>query len=418
MGSRVRHLLIVGNGADAPIRAHRIVPGLRTTMLVRLDVLHAVREPSVHQRIIALRHDEGTAEWIAAAQAVHARDPFDRVASYAEKDQDKAAAVSEALSLPGHRPETVELAHDKVAMRERLARAGVDPTPSARVSDAGDVRSFGATHGYPVVLKPVAGAGSSGVSVIRSSDDIDEAWAWSSAGAVPEAGGLVVEAYLEGIEVSVEGFSEAGRYQMVCVTGKAKDPVHCVELGHTVPGDFDPHLRSQLAEFVAQVLDALGIRDGVTHTEVVLTANGPRLVETHLRPGGDEITTMVTDVFGVDLMDLMVEGSLGIPVLDRLRARLSEPVRGHQAIWFATPHAPGGIPGRISAVTGLDEVQALPFVREARLLKSPGARIPSVVADSRARALLVRADGKTAGEALGRARSAAESVNFALDQDG
>jgi biotin carboxylase len=406
------HVLIVGNGREIPGLVRRARPDIRTTMLVRLGVLHRVREREANARIIGLPHGQGAEEWIAVARAIHDRDPFDHLGTYSEKDQDKAAAIGAALGLPTHSVDTVRWVHDKVAMRERLAAAGVDPTPGVRVKTAQDIRDVADRYGYPVVVKPVAGAASSGVSVVRAADQIDAAWAWARAAEEPDTDEVTVEPFLAGLECSVEAFSEDGRHRVVCVTGKVKDPVHCVELGHVVRGPFEPATRDLVAAYTGRVLDALGVRDGVTHTEVILTAAGPRVVETHLRPAGDDIPEMIRDTYRVDLIDLLVRRSLGESVLDRLDRELAaaEHVGQYAAIWYASPAAAG----EIIAVSGVQASAELPGVVSVEVLKEVGDRLPAEVTDSRERAVAARAVADSPAEALRRARAAAEAVTFTV----
>jgi biotin carboxylase len=407
------HVLIVGNGREIPglVRAAR--PGIRTTMLVRLDVLHRVRDRGANARVIGLPHDRGPQEWIEMARSIHARDPFDHLGTYSEKDQDKAAAVGCALGLRTHGVDTIRLVHDKVAMRERLAAIGVDPTPATRVDSVDEVRAFAVRHGYPLVLKPVAGAASSGVSVVRGPGELGAAWAWAKAAEEPDTDDVLVETYLDGVELSIEAFSEDGAHRVVALTGKVKDPRHCVELGHVVRGPFDEATAATVREFTSAALDALGVRDGVTHTEVILTADGPHMVETHVRPAGDDISEMIRDTYGIDLIDLLVQRSLGARVLDRLDRELkaSADIAEHAAIWYATPA--GG--GRITDVSGVDAARALPGVVSVELLKEPGDELAAELVDSRARAVAARAVAGTPEEALRCARAAAEAVAFTTE---
>ncbi|MER8096114.1 hypothetical protein [Streptomyces goshikiensis] len=65
--------------------------------------------------------------------------------------------------------------------------------------------------------------------------------------------------------------------------------------------------------------DALGIEFRPTQTEVILTSRGPRIIETHLRTGGDELWNMVTDATGVDLIESQLRQVLGEKVLPGIR---------------------------------------------------------------------------------------------------
>jgi biotin carboxylase len=413
MEAMAEHILIVGNDKDFPGLVRRYRPDARITMMARLAALGRIKNPAAYARVISLPHGGSAAEWVEMSRAIHARDPFDRLCTFSERDQDKAASIGAALGLGTHSPDTVRWVHDKVEMRKRLAAVGLESTASQRVADLDQVRDFASRHGYPVVVKPVAGAASSGVSVVRSPWELAGAWQWAQAASVPDTSDLLAEQYLEGPEVSVEAFSEAGAHRAVCVTGKVKDPVHCLELGQLVRGPFDRPTREAASRYTVKVLDALGVTDGVTHTELVLTAAGPRVVETHLRPAGDDIPEMIRDVYGVDLLDLLVQQSLGGRVLDQLDAGLEAAAKIDQysAIWFALPAGTG----TVTAVRGAEQARAMPGVVRVEVLKEPGDSVVAQATDSLARTVSARAVADDPFEALRAARRAAESVTFTID---
>ena len=73
-----------------------------------------------------------------------------------------------------------------------------------------------------------------------------------------------------------------------------------------------------------RVLDALGVEFGATHTEIVLGDAGPRVIETHIRMGGDEIPALAFDATDVDLADCVVRQTVGEKVLPEIRAVLAK----------------------------------------------------------------------------------------------
>jgi biotin carboxylase len=404
-------VLVVGNGRELPAHVHVVDPDARTSVLVRTAVVKKVRDPKQHARIVAVS-STGDDEWIAMARAIDAIDPITHVASFSEKDQDKAASVAAALGLRMHSSRTVRAVHDKVEMRRCLDAAGI-PGASARVVDTvEDVRRFAAEHGYPVVVKPVAGAASSGVSIVRDVDETDAAWAWGKAAAEPDTDVLMVESFLDGPEYSAEAFSHRGEHLVVAITGKAKDPQHCVELGQMVRADLPEATADLVVAAVREVLTALGVEDGVTHTEMILTAGGPRVVETHLRPAGDDIPEMIRDTYGLDLLDLLVRQSMGEDVRERLHRGYAELQSSQRcpAIWYGVPTRTG----RIVSVEGLEQARALPGVVSVELEAEVGDDVCADLRDSRDRLVAVRAEAGSPRAALAAARAAAEFVRVEI----
>ncbi|MGZ8748064.1 MAG: ATP-grasp domain-containing protein, partial [Mycobacterium sp.] len=166
------HVLVVGSGRDLPARVRRALPGTETSVICRLEFVAKLREVTEHTRVIAVRHDAPDEEWVALARAAHELHPFTRIATFGETDQDRCAVIGEALGITTHSPRVVELVHDKHAMRIRLRGTGVDTTASAVVADLDALSAFVGEHGLPCVVKPVAGAGSAGVAVVRHDSEL------------------------------------------------------------------------------------------------------------------------------------------------------------------------------------------------------------------------------------------------------
>jgi biotin carboxylase len=405
------HVLIVGSGRDLPARVRRALPGTETSIICRLEFVAKLRELTEHTRVIAVRHDAPDEEWVALARAAHELHPFTRIATFGETDQDRCAVIGEALGIATHSPRTVELVHDKHAMRVRLRETGVDTTASAIVADLDALSAFVGEHGFPCVVKPAAGAGSAGVAVVRHGSEL--ASAFERAGTrfddLPDAG-VVVEQFHEGPQFSVEAFSELGEHQVVSITRKFSDPTTFVELGHVASADVTSEQQAEVCDYVERVLDAVDVEFGATHTEIVLSEAGPRIIETHVRQGGDEIPALTFEATGVDLAECVVRQTVGEKVLPDIRAVLAEERPACcSAIWFvAAPAA-----GVLANVSGLDEARNVKGVTDVQLLVRPGSTI-GALESSDSRVAYVRAVGETADLAVEAARKAAAHLEFQL----
>lgn len=397
------HILIVGGGRRLHDEIRAAAEGVRTTTICRMAVLPKVDNPQRNVRLVAMRDEAPLAEWLAMAEFLHAQDPFTAVAAWSEIDQEKGAAIGEHLGILGPDRETVRLVTDKAAMRRRLAAMGLDDTLVCRVSTPAQAREAITRTGLPCVLKPAAAWGSRGVSIVRHLDELDAAWAWARA-AEPEAE-LLVEEFLSGTEYSVEAMSEGGVHRVVTLTGKYSEPAHRIEEGHVVPASIPAAHAAEIADLVERALTALGVADGVTHTEVIDTKRGPRVVETHLRPAGDWIPVLVHEALGVDLLNLLAARTVDLPVLQRLEAGEAEPRCA--AIWFTQPE--DGCEGELLSLFGVDHARATPGVVEVQVLRLPGDRIgPQRASDTRL--AMVRAVGPDQASAVAAAREGASRI--------
>ncbi|MFI0967610.1 ATP-grasp domain-containing protein [Streptomyces sp. NPDC021080] len=395
------HLLLVGADEQRHATAHRL--GLRLTLLTRVSSLGSLRDLARYERIIAVTDSAPVEEWTAAARTVAAYDPVDALGAFAEEAQEHAVAVADALGLPCHPAEAVRLAGHGPLLRARLRDAGVDGTAASEVRDTADVAAFAAVYGYPLVLKPVDGMGAGAASVIRSAAELAELA--ELVGLLPTGRRMMVEEYLDGEEYGVEAFSERGVHRLVCVSQTLIDPVARVRTGHCLPAPAESRLRADVEAFLPRVLDALGVRDGPTHTRIVMTDAGPRVVRIRLRPGGDRIVELASLALGLDLDELWVRHVCGERVLDELHPRLSRAA----AVRFVTPRAPG----LLERCYGAEEAAAVEGVEGVHWLCEPGSLYPGALTPETPGACVV-ATGDSGQQAVARSLAAAARLRFVV----
>lgn len=305
-----------------------------------------------YERLFYFSDDAEVPEYLALARALHEIKPFDAVWSFNDNAQYIAITINQALGLPCHlTADVLQLVYDKNRMRQALHEAGLDDTPHAVVNGPEDVADFAKSAGYPLILKPVDATGSRGISILRDDDDISHAFARLAEDAGAKT--AIAERFLEGKELSVEAFSENGHHQVIAITEKFKDPDNFIEIGHVVPAPIESEQAAAVREYICRVLDCLGVTDGPTHTEVMLTDAGPVIIETHTRPGGDRIDKLVEIATGVDIFKLAARQIMGESVLTDTR-----PPEAHRygAVWFALPEMTR--PHKVRAVNNLSKAES------------------------------------------------------------
>ncbi|MDP9335090.1 MAG: ATP-grasp domain-containing protein, partial [Actinomycetota bacterium] len=150
---------------------------------------------------------------IDAIAALHRRSPLDAVVAVDDQGVLIAAMAAARLGLPHNPLDAVAATRDKAAMRRAFAAAGV-PQPRFEVVDDEPTGSVG----FPCVVKPVSLSASRGV--IRADDPVSAAIAAARVRAIGVDGPLVVEEYVPGVEVAVEGLLRAGRLEVLAVFDK------------------------------------------------------------------------------------------------------------------------------------------------------------------------------------------------------
>ncbi|MEU9030223.1 ATP-grasp domain-containing protein [Streptomyces sp. NPDC048383] len=270
-----------------------------------------------------------------------------------------AARANEALGLPGTPTTAVTALMDKAALRARSnALHPARPVSFARCGRAALIPFLTTLIGYPCVIKPRAGADGEGVRLVG-----DAAAAEAAAPHYPEITDLLVEEYLEGPELAVEALSRGGRHRVLGWTRRLPGPgAGLTAAGHDLPVALDRATAEAVRALVRGVLDLTGHHDGPSHTEVVLTPRGPRLVEAHARPGSEELTQLLRLAHGTDVLALALAAGLGLPEPPR---RPREAHAGLRYVDFP--------PGRRLAEAGprLAAARAVPGVVRARLTVPP-----------------------------------------------
>jgi biotin carboxylase len=310
---------------------------------------------------------------VKTAQEIAAEHQVDGVFTYDETLVVTTAHIAEALGLPGLGVDGVEHCRNKHRNRQALTAAGLPQPRYAYVTTLEEAVATAAELGYPVVVKP-RGCGAS-IGVVRAADagEIEAAFAVaegaSHTGAPAYEGGVLVEEYLEGPEISIDGALHRGEYQPFFLARKRiGEAPYFEEVGHTVSVD-DPLLHDpEIIRVLTEAHRAVGVRDGITHTEIRLTDRGPAIIEINARLGGDLIPYIGKLATGIDPAFVAVDLATGLgPDLTRTHTT------GTVGIRFLYPPADGRIMGMWlptpDDVPGL--VEATPMVEPGTLLHLP-----------------------------------------------
>lgn len=294
-----------------------------------------------------------------------------------------AAYVAEDLGLP--HPLTVDTAvrcTNKIAQREAFDVAGV-PQPEWSVTEP---------PGYPCVVKAPDRQGQRAMTVIGHPDELDAAVV--AARRSSRSGRVVFERYVEGPEVTVNGFSVDGRFTPIAVTARDHfEGALGVAQRHVYPSGLDDEAAAATA---ARAVAALGIRQGPSYVQLILSPGGPRMMEVAARLGGGHDSEICRLAAGVDLAAAAVRAAVGEAVHE---ATLTPRPSGACVIEFL--RAPDG------------ELLATDGPAEATFYHAPGHRYgPLRTATDRAGYVI--AQGATREEALTRARQAVEQVRFEI----
>ncbi|MEU5900337.1 ATP-grasp domain-containing protein [Streptomyces venezuelae] len=319
-------LLMIGSGLEL-MRGYMLKAAADRHSLVLIDTAEPTwQRPYVaDHHVVSDLHD--LAAVTAAADALAERWNVAGVLTHDEFLLLPAARLAEHLGLPGNSPTAVAAARDKATTRQLLAAADVPSAASTWVhSIAAAASAAERLGGFPVVLKPSSSAGGMGVIKVSSYTDLSPAWEVATSGAAhqgPEGqdGGVLLEEFLDGPEISVETVTAHGTTTVAALTHKSVGfAPYFMETGHLVDGHSES-LIPAVTPITEAALRAVGITHGVSHVEIKLTPHGPRIVEVNARLAGDRIGQLVRMATGIDLAAAAADLAMGIePQVTPLRA--------------------------------------------------------------------------------------------------
>jgi biotin carboxylase len=345
-------------------QTYRAQPFLAAAERLGVEVVAAVDMPRKlaefwHEPLgVDFNDPEAATRAIIAFAADH---PLDAIVALDDSGSLLAARASAALGLPHNSPEAAQAARDKYVMRTLLARAGV-PVPDFRLcSAADDLHMLSGQVEYPCVVKPLRLNGSRGV--IRA-DDPDQFVAaatrlidlFGSLDPTPGRGEFLVERFIPGFEVALEGVLDGGRLQALALFDKP-DPLDGPFFEETIyvtPSRLPGEVQMAIVACASAAAAALGLREGPMHAELRVNEQGPWLVEVAGRSIGGLCSKTLR--FGTDasLEELILRQACGMGVRSFSREQAAGGV-----MMIPIPEA-----GILRRVAGLEQARAVPGVEE------------------------------------------------------
>jgi biotin carboxylase len=385
--NRAKRLLVLGAGPAQ-------IGLLRAARARDLFVIACDRDPAalgfefVDRRAVVSTEDEPAIGMLAAAEGVDGV-----IAPGIDWPVAIAARLAARFGLAHPlTPETAARTVSKQRQRERLEEFAV-PQPRSQV-----VTHAPADFPLPCVVKPPDRQGQKGLTLVRDRDEL-EAAVRVAVGA-SRAAVAIIEELVEGPEVTVNAFSIDGEFHPLTVTDRltAEPPAFGVALAHAWPSEHDVEDAVDVARRAAE---ALGVENGPTYTQVVLSPDGPKVMELAARLGGGHDAELCDAALGIDLNGLSLAAALGEPV----SVPEAKPVGG-ACVRFLVPPS-----GTLSSVEGLDRALAVEGVLDARVYRRPGS-ILTALRRGADRAGFVLATGSSRDDALARADQAADLIRL------
>ncbi len=361
IGGKKRVLLLL---SPATYRAGAFQQAAEKLGLEVAQGVDMAEELAAHWRVpLALRFADPDAA--VATVLEYAREhPLDAVLSVDDSATILAARIGEALGLPHNSPDAAVAARDKYEMRRMLAAGHVRVPRFERFPLNADPTQVAQCVPYPCVLKPLRLSGSRGV--MRADDAAGFIVAWRrlarmllAEGNRPEQTHVLVEAFIPGFEVALEGILTGGALLVLALFDKP-DPLDGPFFEETIyvtPSRLPIPVQEAIAAQTQQAAAALGVRTGPVHAELRVNDHGAWLVEMAGRSIGGHCSDVLR--FGADmcLEELILRHSVGLDIHGYSRDDHAAGV-----MMIPIPRA-----GMLASVAGVEEARAVPGIEDVRV---------------------------------------------------
>lgn len=291
--------------------------------------------------------------------------PIDGVVAADDAGVVAAALAGTRLGVPANRPDAAAATRDKLEMRRRLAGAEV-PQPSFVSFAAGapiDVDGIG----LPAVVKPLDRAAGQGVIRVDRPQDL-EAAASRVRNIVGTAAPVLVESYLEGEEIAVEGLVREGALSVLAIfdkPGRSEGP-YFPETVLVTPSRLPQAEQDEAVRVAQRAAEAIGITHGPVHIELMMNEGKASVIELAARSiGGLCSRSLNFGLMGTTLETLVLRNALGLDKPELRRERVASGV-----LMIPIPRS-----GSFVEVRGIDEARAIDGVTGIDLTITPGSSV-------------------------------------------
>lgn len=289
-------------------------------VVVGSDFCHVLADEWDVPLSLRLRYVSQAVEEIVAYARNHTLDAIVPVDDYTTEI---AARACKSLDLPHNTPEAAIAARNKYRMREMLSAAGEWCPYFARFDLSVPVEEIALEQPYPCVLKPVLLSGSRGVIRADSPAGFIEAFRRIGrilAGAAdrppsldPDARRVMVESYIPGMEVALEGLLRGGRLHVLALFDKP-DPLegpYFEETIYVTPSRLPAKTQQAVADAVQRASTAVGLSEGPVHAELRIHHGDARIIEIAGRSIGGLCSRVLEFGLGISLEELILRHALG-----------------------------------------------------------------------------------------------------------
>ncbi|MEU9050139.1 ATP-grasp domain-containing protein [Streptomyces sp. NPDC048384] len=261
-------------------------------------------------------------------------------------------------------PESALAAGDKAAFHAVAASCGITGYGWTASDNPEEVAAKAAELRFPLVVKPVDGSGSKGVTRVTASGDLPAAVAYARSYSVSQT--VIAEEFVQGRPLAIEVFMRDGRALLTCI--KDKEFINgTFVVRRLCTAQLPSETHSRLETTVERLCRALGIADGPANFDAVLGTDGQeRVIEANTRLGGDGVPRLLAAAYGVDVVRALIALALG----ESFDSHLAPTRTAHAVLELIG--SPLAVNGELVTWEGAAEARATPGITDVELYAKPG----------------------------------------------
>lgn len=392
-------MILGGSASEVPVIRRALEMGHKVVLVDRDD-----KSPGFKEDVIAEHHSIADKDKVLElAQKYN----IDGILASVDAGVRPTAYVCGAMGLPGISEEAAFMGTDKVAMRKRLKERGVPVPEFYIVKTQDDYLDVISRFSDVCIVKAADSSGSRGIYKLEDLNDrADIDYAYNYCREFSGTGELLIEEFMVGPEVCVETLSSNGVCYPIQITDQMhKKPPYFTDCGYSQPTSLNSETTEKIRKIAIDANMAIENYQGSSCTEMIITKDGPKVVELGARLAGDFMTTaMVPLSCGVDMPGSVVKIALGEDIDPTHKFNKASCVRYYMKERVGT----------IKKVVGVEDAKALEGVQAVKILKGV-CEEATPLRKSSDRLGLVITQGRTVEDAIRIAERALDMIDFIVE---
>lgn len=273
-----------------------------------------------------------------------------------------AAKACQELGFASVSPHSAEVSVNKFLQRHLMRDAGLLTPNFKKFHDQLSFEASISEIGFPCVVKPVDGSGSRGVTLVQGKNDLNAAM--HSALANSKIGQGLIEKFVEGPEIAVDGFVINGQLRIIAISDKLRSKgSYLVDTEVLFPSILEASDKLNVQKIAQKAVSVCGLDNCPVHIEIIKSINGLVIVELAARGAGFNIFSHILPfVSGVDTISTQIRLALG--QRDEVLPEFCE-----RSAVISFIHAR---PGVVISLLGVEEVASIPGVEEVSIYVNVG----------------------------------------------